>query len=88
MYVQNQAAQLALVLLFDFLVHISTRNAAYGSYISSIERIICILNLEIQHVSWSRDTCSDKDKEKQFSSCNSMSKLREKRELSEDLKTS
>ena len=76
--IQNQAAQLSLVILFDLHTNISTRNALGGSYINAIERVMCVLNLGLQHMSWARDKCMDKDVKKTVSSCSSMSALREK----------
>ena len=66
-YVQNQAVHLALFLLFYLLVKISTRNVADGSYINSIEQIMCIMNLGLHHVSCAQDECGDKDKENDLS---------------------
>ena len=57
-----------------------------GSYINSVELVISLLNLALQHMSWACKKCMDKDVGK-FSSCSSMSALREKEMYDSSVKT-
>jgi len=75
---QNQAAQLSFLLLLDLHCFICNRNAPDGSWVNSVERVMSLLNLGLQHTAYARKKCETSRIEKMVHQCNSMSMLREK----------